>query len=172
MIEVNTVGTNIMYGMNGGPMSSNNQFMVHSGMHTMSIMDEYGCMNEMIKEVLEPNPLEMQTSVEHIFCPEGTGAIDLTITGGVPGYNVVWNNTLFSEDASGLEAGSYSGVLTDDKGCQDSVLVEINETLSSEHAYIENASGSAELNCLVTEIEVNAQGGSAFNWYGGTSPNT
>ena len=172
MIEVNVLGTNIMYGMNGGPMSSNNQFMVHSGMHTMSIMDEYGCMNEMIQEVLEPNPLEMQTSVEHIFCPEGTGAIDLTITGGVPGYNVVWNNTLFSEDASGLEAGSYSGVLTDDNGCQDSVLVEINETLSSEPAYIENASGSAELNCLVTEIEVNAQGGSAFNWSGGTSPNT
>jgi gliding motility-associated-like protein len=129
-------------------------------------------MNEMIQEVSEPNPLEMQTSVEHILCPEGTGAIDLTITGGVPGYNVVWNDTLFSEDASGLEAGSYSGVLTDDNGCQDSVLVEINETLSSEPAYIENASGSAELNCLVTEIEVNAQGGSAFNWSGGTSPNT
>ena len=172
MIEVTALGASMMYGMNGGTMSSTNQFMVHSGIHTMTIMDEHGCVNEMIQEVVEPDALEMQTSVEHILCAEGTGSIDLTVTGGVPGYNVVWNNILISEDAEGLEVGNYFGLVTDDNGCQDSVLVEINETLSAEPAFIENLSGNSELNCLVTEIEVNAQGGSAFNWSGGTSLNT
>ena len=63
---------------------------------------------------------------------------------------------MISEDATGLEAGNYMGVVTDGNGCQDSILVEINETLSGELSYIENLSGYVELDCLTSEIEVSA----------------
>ena len=172
MLEVLANGSNMMFGMNGGAMASLNQFMVLSGTHTMTIMDEHGCMNSMSQFITEPLALLMETEVEHILCAEGVGSVDLTISGGVPGYNVIWNNSMISEDAIGLEAGNYMGLVTDGNGCQDSILVEINETLSGELSYIENLSGNVELDCLTSEIEVSAQGGSNFNWSGGSSLNT
>ena len=50
-----------------------------------------------------------------------TGAIDLTVTGGSPGYTYQWtkDGTNFSttEDLTGLGSGSYEVVITDTKNC-------------------------------------------------------
>ena len=171
MIEVQSTGSNMMYGMNGNEMVSSNQFMVLSGMHTISIMDEYGCVNSMNQEITEPTVIDIQPTVQNILCPEGGGAIEIEINGGVPGYTAVWNDTFFSEDIYNLEAGIYSCVITDDNDCQDSLTVEVIETLSGEPAFLMNNTGVTQLTCLTTEIEIEAVGGTNFIWSGGTSPN-
>lgn len=172
MIEIQTVGSDMMFGMNGNDMVSSNQFMVLSGVHTMSIMDEHGCMNSMNQEITEPDEIEITTSVQNILCPEGTGAIELEINGGVPGYAVVWNDEFFTEDIFAIEAGTYYCMLTDDNGCQDSLTVEVIETLSGEPAFISNSTGGNQLTCLTTQIEIEAVGGTNFIWSGGASTNT
>ena len=53
------------------------------------------------------------------------GTIDLSVSGGTPGYSIVWNNNETTEDVSDLVAGIYTAQVTDDNGCIDSLSVEI-----------------------------------------------
>ena len=172
MIEIQSTGSNMMYGMNGSEMVYSNQFTILSGTHVISIMDEYGCSSSINEVITEPTEIEIQTSVENILCPEGTGSIDLDISGGTPGYTIVWNDELLQEDIAGLAAGNYFCLVTDDNDCQDSITVEVIETLSDEPALIVNNTGPTQLTCLTTEIEVEAIGGTDFIWSAGTSTNT
>lgn len=171
-IEVLTINSGMMYAMDGAGMVSSNQFDVLSGMHSISVMDDNGCISDHAYEMMEPLVIETQASVEHILCPGGSGSIDLTISGGSPSYDVAWNDSLFTEDATGLSIGLYSALITDSNGCQDSIEMEIIETLSGEEFFIQNTSGTTEINCLVSQIEVEAIGGLNYNWSGGTSLNT
>lgn len=172
MIEIQSIGSNMMYGMNGNEMVSSNQFMVLAGTHTASIMDEHGCLNSITQEITEPSEIDMQATVQNILCPEGTGSINLEISGGTADYAVLWNDEFLQEDISELTAGNYFCLVTDANECQDSITVEIIETLSGEPAFILNNTGAAQLTCLTNEIEVEAFGGTDFNWSGGNSSNT
>lgn len=48
------------------------------------------------------------------------GSIDLTVTGGVPGYTYLWNNGAITQDIDSLIAGIYCVTITDTTGCVDS----------------------------------------------------
>jgi hypothetical protein len=64
------------------------------------------------------NGLSATASVTVESCTGNDGAIDLTITGGVPGYTVIWNTSETTEDISGLTGGIYSYSIEDASGCQ------------------------------------------------------
>jgi len=56
-----------------------------------------------------------------------TGSIDLTITGGTPGFNYLWSTNDSTEDISGLPAGSYTVTVTDFNQCSGTLSVLITE---------------------------------------------
>jgi hypothetical protein len=60
------------------------------------------------------------------------GHIDVTISGGSPGFTYLWSNGATSEDLSGLSIGTYSITVTDSNGCSSntSFLVTGPDTLS------------------------------------------
>ncbi|MEM1320751.1 MAG: cohesin domain-containing protein [Bacteroidota bacterium] len=54
------------------------------------------------------------TTITNIDCfGDATGAIDITVDGGVPGYTYLWSNAETSQDISGLTAGTYTVTITD-----------------------------------------------------------
>ena len=56
-----------------------------------------------------------------------SGAVDLTVAGGVAPYTFLWSNSATTEDISGLIAGSYSVTVTDSIGCSANVAADVTE---------------------------------------------
>ncbi len=163
---------NIGYQIDNSIYSSNNQFNLPSGTYEFGIIDENGCMNSEISILSEPDAIEVLSDIQNVLCPNGTGSVDIDISGGVGSYDVVWNNTIFSEDLTSRVAGCYEALITDDNGCEQTHISVVIETLSAEPSYIENTTGNDTLNCNVNLVSVEAFGGSNYIWSGGLTPNS
>ena len=73
-------------------------------------------------------PLSVDQTISHISCYNSSnGAIDLTISGGVQPYSVLWSNGEITEDLVNLTAGSYSVTITDANGVVKTDSVTITE---------------------------------------------
>ena len=100
----------------------------------------------------------------NVLCKNGTnGSIDLTVVGGQAPYTFVWSNGATTEDISNLTAGTYKVVVTENKGCKDSLTITITEpsTILSSSTTVTNATCNAGSNGSIVLTVV-----------GGTSPYT
>ncbi|MBL4578036.1 MAG: PKD domain-containing protein, partial [Flavobacteriales bacterium] len=60
--------------------------------------------------------------ITHVLCNGGTtGAINVSVSGGVSPYTYLWSNGPTTQDLSGLAAGVYTVTVTDNAGC-DSIM--------------------------------------------------
>ncbi|EKB47791.1 T9SS C-terminal target domain-containing protein [Cecembia lonarensis] len=79
-----------------------------------------------------PNPLRILASSQDATCPGGSGFVNLTATGGVPGYTFqiflggIWRD-VNSTILSGLTEGDYDVRVTDSTGCEDYSTITISD---------------------------------------------
>ncbi|MFN8155126.1 MAG: hypothetical protein U0Y08_12615 [Bacteroidia bacterium] len=105
------------YLWNTGYTSEDTSF-VGAGTYTVIVTDAVSCKDTFEITVGEPSAINLSFSVTQPGCQGySNGSINLTVSGGTPGYTYLWDNGATTEDISGLAAGLYSVTVTDGHGC-------------------------------------------------------
>ncbi|MBP7728824.1 MAG: SprB repeat-containing protein [Bacteroidia bacterium] len=120
------------YQWSNGVEKENNHELT-SGAYSVVVRDVNQCQLQLSASLTQPTPLHVVsiTSPLHngynVSCKGGEdGAVNLTVSGGVPPYNFQWNNGNFTEDIQNLNAGVYSVKVKD----ANSVTVDASITLN------------------------------------------
>ncbi|MBK8339689.1 MAG: SprB repeat-containing protein [Flavobacteriales bacterium] len=115
-------------GPNGFNSAGEDLSGVFAGVYIATITDANGCASLQFHDVDEPG-IFLLTELIGVYpggfntsCADADdGGIDLTATGGTPGYTYDWYGpngySANTEDISGLVAGQYALILTDANGC-------------------------------------------------------
>lgn len=96
---------------------------VIAGMYTLTVTDDLGCVQVMPAQfVFTPPPITATATQVDVDCfGADNGSINLTPSGGTPGYTFAWTGpagfTASTEDVTGLLPGTYSVIITDVNLC-------------------------------------------------------
>ncbi len=134
------------------------------GMYNAQVTDSKGCTSTTNVSVSEANSAVVTlTSVTNASCNTGAnGSINITVAGGTPPYNYAWSNGSTVEDPTGLAAGTYSVLVTDNGSCK----ATFNTSVSEPTAIVVATNTSVAPTCG------NLDGSAASSASGGTSPYT
>ncbi|MCO6475957.1 MAG: gliding motility-associated C-terminal domain-containing protein [Phaeodactylibacter sp.] len=102
-------------------------------------------------------------------CQGGSdGSIDITATGGTPGYTYAWSSGLGSNpDPTNLPMGAYTVTVTDANGCTQSRSFNVPAGSGSNmaiNAEVEDVSCAGEANGSICLSVSGAQGGVTYAW--------
>lgn len=101
---------------------------LQAGTYDVTVNDANGCVQNLSQILTEPTLLSTSVSITNVSCAgAANGAVDLTVSGGTPGYNYLWSNGVTTQDVSGLSGGTYTVVITDSKGCNAANTAVVNE---------------------------------------------
>lgn len=111
-----------------------------SGTYNITITDANGCTTTNSRSLTQPTAITGTDVVTNTNCnPGNTGSVDISPTGGTPGYTYLWSNAAVTQDISGLAAGNYAVTVTDAAGCTvarsyqiKTVCLGVSKTVSSE----------------------------------------
>ena len=131
----NVIGgtTPYSYTWNTNPIQSGNTATgLTSGTYTVTITDASGCSNTSSATIAMPSSSVSATisNVTSVLCyGSATGTATVTASGGTSPYNFYWNSAPFqsASTATNLLAGTYSVIVTDDNGCNDTTQVTISQ---------------------------------------------
>ena len=90
-----------------------------AGAYRVFLKDGAGCSFTDTIVVLEPLKLQITAKITDAFnCNvSNSGAINLLVAGGTPPYRYEWSNGASTGTITDVDAGDYSVVVTDSKGC-------------------------------------------------------
>ncbi len=95
---------------------------LYRGEYSVQIHTTADCHAYQVYQVLSQPELSVTATTADGFCfTASPGMIDLTVTGGNPPYNFVWNTLATTEDVSSLSPGFYTCAVIDSKGCNTSI---------------------------------------------------
>ncbi|MDP5172315.1 MAG: SprB repeat-containing protein [Bacteroidia bacterium] len=102
---------------------------ISAGVWILTVTDANGCQDTVHIQVFDPQPMILTTSsVSDVSCFGGNdGSASVSATGGAGGFGYLWSNGQSGSSATGLLAQTYTVVVTDANGCQDSATVSISE---------------------------------------------
>ena len=168
-------------GPDGFTSSDQDLMNLEGGVYTVVVTDQAGCTLEQTITVTQPEDLEITLDSTSSYmggwdvsCAlSSDGAIYTSTEGGQEPYDFSWNTMgdpdfADTEDVTGLEAGEYELVVTDDNGCIQNLMV----TLEAPDTLEATITGTEELPCSTTDegsLSASAEGGTpgyTFSWSG------
>lgn len=116
-----------LYWSNGS--SGSNASGLLAGSYTVTVTDNFGCSDAKTFNVQQPAALSVTASpVNMVSCFGGNDAsAQAMVSGGSAPYNYTWSNGDVTNVASGLSAGSYTVIVSDQHGCTETQSTQISE---------------------------------------------
>ncbi|MBL4703752.1 MAG: hypothetical protein JKY54_04475, partial [Flavobacteriales bacterium] len=119
-ILVNTAGGNapFTYDIGNGPQASPVFSGLCSGSYTINILDDVGCISQVIAIINGPPAIDIATT-DTLICIGGTAILAPIISGGIPPYTYQWGTgqTTPTISVSPSASQAYCLVVTDANGC-------------------------------------------------------
>ncbi|WP_433763338.1 T9SS type A sorting domain-containing protein [Flavobacterium ginsenosidimutans] len=154
------------------------------GKYKLTITDSVGAIESAEIDLGQPDQLtvSLASNVVNVLCyGNQTGAISINVSGGITPYTYQWINSedasfyKTSKDLSGIFAGTYSVLITDDNNCtielKDIIVSQPTAPLAINDLQVKDLTGFETQNGI---IEVNITGGTqayTYEWrVKGTSP--
>ncbi len=132
-----------------------------AGSYSVIIEDVNGCSVNASETVIN-NSAGFTASINTITdenCGDGTGAIDIDVSGGATPYTFAWDNAATTEDISGLNGGDYELTVTDNNGCSIVLSGTVNNNTGG-FAISNEVIGDASCSSLNGFIDLGFTGGS------------
>lgn len=139
--------------------------------YQVEIRDSNNCFYESFFEIMQPDKLEIEYEFNIVSCNGGSdGNILVDITGGNPGYATTWNTGATTEDLLNVPYGDYSLVVVDQKGCSDSIDVEIVQPDSISITFeVEDVTCIDQHDGVAFAFPEGGNGGYTYSWTHGGS---
>jgi len=117
-------------GTNVGPTASTTSSItgLSAGTYTVTVTDNAAYTSTATVTITEPTAINASTSATAESCDGANdGSIDLTVSGGTPGYSYHWVPTgSSSQDISGLADGTYNVTITDANNCTQTASATVS----------------------------------------------
>ena len=101
-----------------------------AGVYTLTVTDANGCTFGPVNvTVNEPAAaISVTTNIINPSCNgEADGTISIDAIGGTPSYSYLWDDGQTTQTATGLSVGTYEVIVTDAKGCTDTIAATLTE---------------------------------------------
>jgi hypothetical protein len=110
------------------------------GEHTLAISDANGCYASTSHIIASPDSILLEITATNLSCyNNGSGAINLSATGGNGILTYAWNNGATTKNLSALQAGDYKVTVTDANSCtatiEDTITLTQPAALSFQAEY-------------------------------------
>ncbi|MEZ4986531.1 MAG: gliding motility-associated C-terminal domain-containing protein [Saprospiraceae bacterium] len=125
-VQVSLSGGTMPYSWNA-PLNG-----LSAGNYSFTVTDANNCTDVLEITIQQPTAVAATADITNVVCAgETTGAIGLTVSGGVQPYIYLWNTGSSNNTLSSLGAGAYAYTVTDAQGCvlTQSATVEQASTL-------------------------------------------
>ncbi|MEO7990499.1 MAG: SprB repeat-containing protein [Chryseolinea sp.] len=101
---------------------------VSAGIYKVTVTDASECSTELLYSLRENNTLKLSSVVTQTTClDDGSGAIDLIVSGGTAPYTYLWTNGATTQDLTDLLAGIYKVTVTDANGCSIILAISVSK---------------------------------------------
>ena len=103
-----------------------------SGIYFITVTDIKGCERYNVVSITEPTPVITSfNNYNHVSCYNGTnGNVEVSVTGGTPGYSYLWSTGSTAPNLTGLAAGTYFVTVSDNFNCTDTSHFTINQPIA------------------------------------------
>ncbi|MFN8288491.1 MAG: gliding motility-associated C-terminal domain-containing protein [Chitinophagales bacterium] len=169
-ITVNGGTTPYQFTWNDAAVSQNRTNLA-AGTYNVTVMDANNCAANTGATLTQPTAITLSTTKTDVVCNAATtGAIDLTVSGGTGSYTYQWSNFYFTQDLSGVAAGTYTVTVSDGNGCQKTNTTTISQPSPiSINVNVTNVSCYGASNGAINAAATGGNGSFVYNWSNGGS---
>ncbi|MBL4706441.1 MAG: PKD domain-containing protein, partial [Flavobacteriales bacterium] len=130
-----------------------------AGNYTVTVTGAGGCVTTATVTIAGPTPVVVLTTIVDETCDgDCNGSIDISASGGTPGYTYDWTDIggpSNVEDRTGLCDGTFTVIVTDNNGCSQTLPLVVNPGIL--------------MNAVITPIANQCLTGNSFTFNGGSS---